>query len=183
MNPLKCDYCDKPAVVHEVTVKNGLKKEVHLCEEPAREAGVVLPSHQPINQMLSQFLISQTSKGKATAKKPCPTCGMTYRRFRQTGNLGCPDCYQAFEEQLAPLIQRAQNGADHHRGKTPRRAGASDDRQLQIRQLIRELDEAVADEKYERAAQLRDRLRGLDPQSPGSKAVAEPDNEPHRSES
>ncbi len=43
MNPLKCDYCDKPAVVHEVTVKNGQKNEVHLCEEHAQEAGVALP--------------------------------------------------------------------------------------------------------------------------------------------
>ncbi|MCZ6544016.1 MAG: excinuclease ABC subunit B, partial [Planctomycetota bacterium] len=82
MNPIKCDYCDKPAVVHEVTVKNGQKNEVHLCEEHAQEAGVALPSHQPLNQLLTQFVISQTSKGKAMAKKPCPTCGMTYRRFR-----------------------------------------------------------------------------------------------------
>ncbi len=40
MNPIKCDYCDKPAVVHEVTFKNGQKNEVHLCEEHAQEAGV-----------------------------------------------------------------------------------------------------------------------------------------------
>ena len=36
----KCDLCDKPAVVHEVTVKNGVKKEMHLCEEHADAAGI-----------------------------------------------------------------------------------------------------------------------------------------------
>ncbi len=62
MHPTKCDLCDRPAVVHEVTVKNGVKAEVHLCAEHAQEAGVPLPSHQPLSQLLTQFVISQTGK-------------------------------------------------------------------------------------------------------------------------
>jgi protein arginine kinase activator len=173
MNPQKCDHCDKPAVVHEVTVKKGVKSEVHLCHDHAVEAGVSLPTHQPINQLLTQFVISQSGKGKAKAKvrakkKTCPSCGLTFGKFRQTGTLGCPDCYQTFEEQLSPLIERAQSGATHHRGKTPRRAGGSVDRQLLVQQLVKELDQAVAAEQYERAAKLRDRLRDLSPETPAS---------------
>ena len=87
MNPQKCDQCDKPAVVHEVTVKNGVKREIHLCHEHAQEAGVSMPTHQPINQLLTQFVISQGGKGKGKGKakpqtrtrkrKRCPGCGMT----------------------------------------------------------------------------------------------------------
>ena len=168
MNPLKCDYCDKPAVVHEVTVKNGQKNEVHLCAQHAQEAGVPMPSHQPLSQLLTQFVISQTGRAKSASRKSCPGCGMTFSRFRQIGTLGCPECYEAFEKQLAPLIERAQNAALHHRGKTPRRAGGRVDRRVEVQQLVKELDEAVAAEQYERAAQLRDRLRGLDPETPGS---------------
>ena len=84
--------------------------------------------------------------------------------------INCPLCgceknelfLNAFEKQLAPLIERAQNGATHHRGKSPRRAGSSIDRTHLIRQLSKELDQAVAAEQYERAAKLRDRLRSLD---------------------
>lgn len=160
---MKCDHCDRPAVVHEVTVKGGVKAEVHLCQEHAREAGVSMPGQQPINQLLTQFVISQSSgRQRARSKKACPNCGVTFARFRQSGTLGCPECYEAFEAQLAPLIERAQNGATHHSGKTPRRAGASVDRQLQVRQLVKELDQAVASEQYERAAKLRDTLRSLD---------------------
>lgn len=166
MNQQKCDRCEKPAVVHEVIVKGGVKKESHLCKEHAQEAGVAMPTHQPINQLLTQFVISHTGRAKALGRKTCSTCGTTFARFRQTGTLGCPDCYQAFEEQLAPLIERAQNGAMHHRGKAPHRAGASVDRQLQIQQLVKDLDRAVAAEQYERAAQLRDRLHSLNPTSP-----------------
>lgn len=163
MSNAKCDHCDNPAVVHEVIVKNGVKTEIHLCQDHAQEAGVAMPANQPINQLLTQFVISQTGRAKAKARKACPTCGISFGQFRQAGTLGCPDCYESFAEQLTPLIERAQNGATHHRGKTPRRAGASVDRQLLIQQLVKELDQAVAAEQYERAAQLRDRLRSLSP--------------------
>ncbi|MHC4786692.1 MAG: UvrB/UvrC motif-containing protein [Planctomycetota bacterium] len=184
MNPQKCDHCDKPAVVHEVTVKNGVKSEVHLCHEHALEAGVAMPTHQPINQLLTQFVISQTGKGKSKPKtrakrKTCRNCGLTFAKFRQSGTLGCSDCYTAFEEHLAPLIERAQNGATHHRGKTPRRAGASVDRQLLVQQLVKELDQAVAAEQYERAAQLRDRLRNLDPGAPAAPGGKQAAGEKH----
>ncbi len=106
--------------------------------------------------------MSHSGKARSAAKRSCPTCGITFGQFRQSGTLGCPDCYEAFEKQLAPLIERAQNGATHHRGKTPRRAGTSIDRTHLIRQLTKELDQAVAAEQYERAAKLRDRLRNMD---------------------
>ncbi len=167
MNPPKCNHCDKPAVVHEVTLKNGIKTEIHLCQEHAEEAGVPMPTHQPINQLLTQFVISHSARAKVKSKA-CPGCGMTFARFRQGGTLGCAECYDAFEEQLAPLIERAQNGATDHRGKTPQRAGASVDRQRLISQLAKELDQAVAAEQYEQAAELRDRLRDLSPSETGS---------------
>ena len=167
MNPPKCNHCDKPAVVHEVTLKNGIKTETHLCQEHAEEAGVPMPTHQPINQLLTQFVISHSARAKVKSKA-CPGCGMTFARFRQGGTLGCAECYDAFEEQLAPLIERAQNGATDHRGKTPHRAGASVDRQRLISQLVKELDQAVAAEQYEQAAELRDRLRDLSPSETGS---------------
>ena len=167
---MKCDICNKPAVVHEVTVKNGVTNEIHLCKEHAEEAGVAMPTHQPINQLLTQFVMSQGDQSSESARKSCPGCGTTFSQFRQTGTLGCPECYDAFEEQLAPLIERAQNGATHHRGKVPKRAGDSLDRTVMIRQLTKELDQAVTAEQYERAAELRDRLRHID-ETPASSQI------------
>jgi protein arginine kinase activator len=174
----KCDACNRPAVVHEVTVRGGVKKEVHLCEQHAREAGVPLPGgQQPITQLLTQFVITQAGKAgsaaapsgeTATPPKPrvavkaCPGCGLSFAQFRQVGRLGCAQCYLAFEQELSSLIERAHGGGSHHSGKTPRRSGASLDRALLIQRLTRELEQAVAAEQYERAAQLRDRLGGLD---------------------
>jgi len=174
---MKCDLCNKPAVVHEVTVRSGIKKEVHLCETHAQEAGIMPPGQQPINQLLTQFVISQNLKGPPTPGSPatpgtpasakptnktCGGCGMSFAQFRQHGRVGCADCYRTFEDELGPLIERAQNGGTHHQGKAPRRAGSTIDRQLLIQKLLKELDHAVAAEQYERAAKLRDRLTSMD---------------------
>jgi protein arginine kinase activator len=172
---MKCDHCNKPAVVHEVTVRNGVKKEIHLCEHHARESGIAMPGPQPINQLLTQFVISQSSRPAKTVAKTCSGCGLSYAQFRQSGRVGCAECYAAFESELAPLIERAQNGGTHHTGKTPQRAGVSLDRQLMIQRLVKELDRAVASEQYEKAAKLRDRLTSMDVQTRGgeSKKVRE----------
>lgn len=184
---MKCDLCNKPAVVHEVTVKNGQKSEVHLCEEHAAESGISVPGHQPINQLLTQFVLSPTGKGQAGksrpsrgSKKACPECGMTFAQFRQTGVLGCASCYDAFPEQLSMLIQRAQAGSTHHTGKTPVRSGKSLDRQLERQRLIKQLDAAVDAEQYERAAKLRDLLNSMDTGSAEPDASGRPGNEPRR---
>jgi protein arginine kinase activator len=163
---MNCDLCDKPAVVHEVTVRSGVKKEVHLCEAHAKQAGITLPGQQPINQLLTQFVISQAGRPAKLVNKTCSCCGMTFNQFRQHGKVGCAECYIAFEEQLSPLIERAQNGGTAHCGKTPKRSGASLDRQMLIQKLMKELDHAVAAEQYERAAKLRDRLHSMEQQAP-----------------
>jgi protein arginine kinase activator len=162
---MKCDLCNEIAVVHEVTVKNGVKKEVHLCEKHAAAAGFATAGQQPINQLLTQFVMGQSGSGRSGrtgGRKSCPECGLSFNQFRQSGILGCASCYEAFSEQLAALISRAHIGATHHVGRTPRRSGSSIDRQLQRQKLIKELDEAVGAEQYERAAKIRDMLNSLE---------------------
>jgi len=173
----KCDLCSKPAVVHETTVKGGVAKEIHLCAECAFQAGVNIPGQGKVSETLQHFVISSSSpsasssstsgpkKAKAGSHATCHNCGLSFAQFRHSGSLGCPTCYSAFEKQLSRLIERAQNGGTHHIGKTPHNAGDSIDRQAQINRLLKELNCAIAAEQYERAAELRDQLRGLEPRA------------------
>lgn len=157
-------------MVHEVTVRNGAKKEVHLCEEHAVAAGISLPGQQPLNQLLTHFVAGKGARARSAARKTCATCRTSFAAFRQSGLLGCPDCYDEFDKQLGPMIERAQNGGVSHAGKCPKRGGGSIDRSLHIQRLFRELEDAVAAEQYERAAELRDRLRELEPDpGPGNR--------------
>jgi protein arginine kinase activator len=180
MSYMTCDLCDKPAVVHEVTVKNGVKSEVHLCEEHADAAGIDLAGHQPHSQMLTKFVICKEERRSPASRRTCRACGTSFRTFRHTGVLGCPLCYDTFSEHLGPMIERAQNGGTSHGGKCPRRGGASIDRQLRVQRLFQELEAAVAAEQYERAAELRDQLRELQPEArtPGRPGMAGVPNPP-----
>ena len=158
----KCDQCAKPAEVHEIDAIKGV--HVHLCREHAIEAGFQVPQSAPVTDLLTQFATMQApTQLPRKIEKPtaCGTCGSTFARFRKTGLLGCPDCYEAFSKQLDSVIARSQNGASNHTGRLPDRSSALVDLQALRRSLIEELDRAVASEQYERAASLRDRLHTL----------------------
>ncbi len=159
----KCDKCGRPATHHSVEIINGQKIEKHLCEQHAAEEGLAIKSiHTPINELLTNFVkvhgqadpVDQPSQAPA-----CPECGMTFEHFRKDSLLGCADCYKAFERQLSTILERAQEGATHHIGKVPHRAGAGEQRQALLMRMRKQLDDAVTGEDYETAARLRDDIR------------------------
>lgn len=95
-----------------------------------------------------------------TEEKKCQTCGMTLREFAESGMAGCPDCYAAFEKELAPTISRAQ-GKTAHVGHAPHGMREKIEAKHRIDALEKERAEAVKNENYERAAEIRDELRRL----------------------
>lgn len=157
---MKCDLCSKPAVVHEVTISGGAKKEVHLCLEHAQAAGIAIPGQQPINKVLSKFVIGK-KEGMGEGHRRCGGCGCTFGQIKQANLIGCPECYRAFEEPLAQLIDQSQFGNTEHVGRIPRKMHTPSHNEIRARKLMRELDAAVTAEQYERAAELRDRLNEL----------------------
>jgi protein arginine kinase activator len=162
----KCDKCEQEATVHEVTIKGGQKVEKHLCEACAREDGIAIQPTQPISELITKFVMSHSgSRAEGAKASTCAECGLTFVEFRQQGLLGCHACYGAFEEQLGSLIERAHEGATHHLGKTPKRAGGAIDRQKRIIALRKQLADAIDAEQYERAASLRDQLLSVEKDS------------------
>lgn len=189
---MKCDQCDQEATVHELRVVSGKKVEKHLCERCARKQGIAVQPTISVPELIEKYMQQAAAAAKTPEAVPaappkvtsCPTCNTGYVEFRQTGLLGCPDCYRAFEVQLGPLLERAHEGGTHHVGKFPRRqisggtrieaqahAGSPPDpdtvlggpvqRAGRIAALRKQLDEAVQAEQYERAASIRDELRRL----------------------
>ncbi len=160
-----CERCKQhQATVHVTNIApmTGEKAERHLCDQCAVEEGYA-PAQKPIlsTELLEQFVKSAKSV-PPVANLVCEECGLGYLEFRNHGLLGCPHDYDQFKEVLAPLIERAQDGAGHHVGKSPRHLGRPRVTEQDVRVLRRQLEDAVAAEDYERAAKLRDRLRELE---------------------
>lgn len=158
---MKCEKCGKPATVHLTEVLQGEKIEKHLCEECAQLEGITFSAEVPISQLLEEFIL-KGGEAQGEQQPVCDVCGMTFKEFRQDGLLGCPNDYEAFAEQLGPMIERAHGGADQHIGKVPHRAGNEEKKQNAILRLRVELKAAIAAEDYERAAALRDQIKEYD---------------------
>lgn len=163
----KCDKCNRPATVHEVEIVKGQKLEKHLCEQHALEDGVgVGAGYTSINELLTNFV--KTHSGMETKQDmACEHCGMTFNDFCEHAVLGCPQCYQAFEAPMSPLLERAHEGATHHLGKVPHRSsGDGEQRQEQLLRLRLRLADAVVAEDYELAAKLRDAIEMFESPTP-----------------
>lgn len=166
-----CEECGKrPATVHFTEIVQGKKSEYHLCEACAREKGAT--AYQMMTGSFGPFSVNQLLSGLmnldpgATARQSPPTvqceaCGLTYQQFAQLGKFGCPHCYAAFSQGLAQLLRRVQS-SDQHVGKVPRRAGGAIAVRRELTELRQHLQQQVAEERFEEAAKLRDRIRKLE---------------------
>ncbi|MEP0845166.1 MAG: UvrB/UvrC motif-containing protein [Phycisphaerae bacterium] len=161
LEKMLCQHCKKQtATVHLTDLVKGEKRERHLCEACAAQEGVIVKQHVSVPELLNSFLASQPGI-QELARLRCPDCGMTFMEFRSQGLLGCPNDYEVFGDHLSAVIERAQEGRTHHTGRGPGEPVELNSVDRERMELQRELHDAVENEDYERAAQLRDRLSEL----------------------
>ena len=162
-----CDECGEREVAVRVThVVDGEAREVKLCERCAAERGIQTSAsvaQSPLGGFLhALWKTADTGPLDAASTGPCPGCGASFSDFRESGRLGCAECYVTFEGQLRILIRR-YHGSTHHHGR--RHVGPvpgdqpGDDLARGLREQLRL---AIGAENFELAAELRDRLKELE---------------------
>ncbi len=157
-----CQKCKKnSATVHLTEIVNGEKREMHLCESCATDAGVTVQAKEPINQLVAKFILAQ-SEVNELSQLTCEHCGMTFLQFRNGGLLGCPYDYQVFSDPLKGLLERAHEGNIQHVGKIPGGRENKHKRHHELMLLKKQLQEAVELENYEQAAALRDKIKAME---------------------
>lgn len=90
--------------------------------------------------------------------RACSYCGLTFEAFRNSSTVGCAGCYQSFSEAVYATV-RQLHGSDQHCGKRPALRGealAEEMKDCRVR-----LQEAIANENFEEAVVLRDRIREI----------------------
>lgn len=152
-----CDNChQRESSIHVTQVVEGNARELHLCEECAEASGLNVKNVMSIPDML--FGAGGGEDGAAFLKKACPHCHLRGSDFRKGGRLGCPLCYEAFMDDLKPMLSAMHKGGVH-KGKIPRQNRQALAVKSYLLGLRRELEAAVKREDYEKAARLRDMLR------------------------
>ncbi len=163
-----CDLCgSSQAVVHLTQVVDNQMTTLHLCQRCAGEKG--LHASGPTgNVPLADFLAKlggeeAKSEGEPRADSSCPFCGLSSANFREMGRLGCPQCYSTFEVHLRGLLRRI-HGSTQHVGKIYLPPDPSTtEKEKRLKALRQKLHRAVSLEDFERAAELRDQIRTLEP--------------------
>ena len=161
-----CQVCGKnPATVHFTEIHDNKMSEIHVCERCAADKGLHASSKKhkfDIADLLAGMVDGMTTTDvERVGHVQCPRCGLPYSAFKETGRLGCAECYQAFQFQLRPLLRRI-HGDTRHRGKSPARGTGVVTSTRQIQRLHDDLQRAVEREDFEKAATLRDEIRRLE---------------------
>lgn len=174
-----CERCGKKeATFYYKESVNGTVKTYRLCADCAaamQKSGELQTGagEDPISKMMNilagdDFFGGEDLFGKLIGTpqksvergKTCPLCGGTFHDFVKNGKAGCPRCYETFEAELLPSIQRL-HGRTAHTGQAPARFREENEKKQKIAGLEAELKEAIRTENYEKAAELRDTLRQL----------------------
>jgi len=156
---MNCEKCHKNhATYHLTAIEKGVKREAHLCEECARQAGVGLKLNFTIGEVLGAPREEKIPKANQVR---CPECGITYAEFKAKARLGCANDYEVFRGELVRLLEKI-HGATEHVGKTPQTADDQVRKENELIRLKRDLDSMVRSENFEKAAEIRDRIKALE---------------------
>ena len=162
---MRCEHCENAEAAIQLTkVENNEMRVLHLCEACAAEQGVepaaALGTNLPLVDFLAQ--IGSGLSDETAAAGRCPSCGLTPTQLKQSGRLGCADCYAHYQQHLRGLLRRLHGGTQHV-GKVPAApAGEVNDRKVRVDALRRSLQRAVDSEDFEHAASLRDQIREIE---------------------
>ena len=156
---MTCQRCNAEASVHLSEIVDGRKRELHLCIPCARKAGLASaepPGFGMLEMVVQKLIVAHVGElvGEL-AQRRCPSCGGRFMDVKTSGRLGCPEDYEVFAPGLFPLLKRAHD-ATRHVGKVPRRRDPNATDRLRLRSKLRD---AVAGERFEEAARVRDLLR------------------------
>jgi len=174
---MTCDICGKKkATVHLTEIVDEQMSEMHLCEECARQKSTQMEQQFGLADLLAG--LSDSSKAPAVKEGDkvsvlkCSRCSLPYEDFRKFGRLGCGECYTSFKEHLAGLLRKI-HGSNKYLGKTPAmykeyQADAPAEGAIALlpsealADLKKQLHSAIAAEDFEKAAQIRDKIRNLE---------------------
>ena len=180
-----CQNCgDNEASIKYTQIINGVKKQVNLCQECAKNLGIGafqfnIPIH--FSDFFGDFFYDEDTDLLPNFIKQnnnmCRTCGEDYEEFIKTGLLGCPECYNIFEDKLDPILKKLQ-GSSRHIGRginkkeekqnikiannnTKNESKTKVTLQERLERLNSQLKEAIKEERYEDAAKIRDEIKSI----------------------
>lgn len=151
----KCQYCEQLATVIFTKIVGDKSHKTHLCAECADEQGITNLDHFNLSdEIMSDEQTSYAEAATRESASECPECGYTRDDLRKIGRLGCSACYEVFGADLKNMINKMHKGIEH-KGKVPKGMLQKIETKTKLKSLQSQLDQAVQNEDYEKAAKLK----------------------------
>lgn len=160
---MNCDKCGKKSVYRSTLIVNGVSQTTNLCRDCAIKEGVFTAEPASIfDDMFSVF--ANFLPFEKVADVTCPVCKLSLKEFKTTAKLGCPNCYDAFREEIANVIKRIAPFERHKQDsikpiKSTAKKVSKEDKILALRQ---DMAQAVKEERYEDAAKIKKQIQKLE---------------------
>lgn len=153
-----CEKCKiNQATTHISTTVNGVHIEKNLCSACAAEENLSAFGGGLFSMLSTMFEESPQNN----SVERCKLCGKSFADIVHSGRLGCAACYTTFSKQLSPSLKRI-HGSMKHVGKYSKYKNTNQTKTDKLESLKLQLKEAIANEAYEKAAEIRDEIKGLE---------------------
>lgn len=162
---MPCEECGVNEACYTISVMmGGQVNQRHLCADCMARMNMSIATGN-IKQLLGAIMSAITGAESLADAMPaadvvCRRCGTALSAFTKSGRLGCPGCYEAFREQLTPMLQQI-HGRVEHAGRRPLDTEEAQRSRSRHEEMQRRMEQAVAEEDFETAARLRDQLRAM----------------------
>ena len=158
---MKCQLCEQEASVTYTKIVGDKSQKIHLCEQCADEKGVTnLDNFSLSDILMNDEQFSAIDEDVKHDQSACSECGFTLDDLRKIGRLGCSACYDQFGSELKSMISTMHKGA-LHKGKVPEGMLLAIEAKTKLKSLQSQLDKAIADEEYEKAGVLKEKLNAF----------------------
>ena len=149
-----CEKCGKNnATVMYTQIVNGQKSTLNICSQCA--------SGESIFNNFGSLLSFGTRASQPNTV--CPVCRMTLAEFSRKGRMGCGECYNTFRPQASAMLRKI-HGTSKHVASAEVKAQTTEEKKPvnPIDELKAQIAKAIAEENFEQAAVLRDKIREME---------------------
>lgn len=150
-----CQKCKKRiATINRTETINGELCSLNLCDACYNE------TYGQLESDIEDAILNGLFGEPVREQKVCPACGLRFSDYERGGLLGCPSCYDVFNEELIPYIARIQ-GKTRHVGKDGGVYTLEHDYRLRLTILQNNLERAIKCGDYTEAGRINERMNAL----------------------
>ena len=155
-----CDNCkvNNASLMYKQII-DGEELEYNLCNVCAKKLDDELLFLEIFKEFFADFGNGGLSNNRTNIK--CNKCGNTLENIKNSGKMGCENCYKLFKNNILPIIKNIQFD-NKHTGKATKNLEDEIKLKNELNTLKQKLKEAVVNEDYELAITLRDKIKEIE---------------------